>query len=589
MALFGLRLAGVSAGLVLAVAAVVAEPAARSAISAPETSAPPKAAQAQQSPSGASQLPLDVAQASYLYIVRYDHWSESDEKGFEEFLTGIGESDCTRVNACLHGPDNPFRSSDPPGIYFHADCADLPYVLRAYYAWKRGLPFSYATALEPRGRSRDIRYSRYGNEIIERKDVTTGSTTGYGLMETLSDNISSAYYRIPPDLQEPQLPDHYSPAIRTNAIRVGTVIYDPNGHVATVYKIEPDGRIHYFDAHPDNSVTRGLYDLRFTRTLPARGAGFKNWRPVKLVGYTRRADGALVGGRVILTRNEDLADYSMEQFYGNGPHPWPDAQWEMGGFRIYGELTNYYDYVRAKLAGGRLAFDPVKEVGDMVDSNCADLHYRADAVALAIGAGVQNRSQPDRLPSNIYGTEGDWETYSTPSRDARLKTAFKELRDQTQRFVEMYERGGDPHLVYTGGDMVADLIDTYDRHAAMCSVTYQRTDGSKITLSYEQARARLFLMSFDPYHCVEHRWGATDPAELGTCRDGQTKRSWYVKEQKLRNQIDRTYDVEMDFSLDELDEDGPGHGLARAPDIDARGYLMRVRGAQPGHPVYGEP
>ena len=75
----------------------------------------------------------------------------------------------------------------------------------------------------------------------------------------------------------------------------------------------------------------------------------------------------------------------------------------------------------------------------MVHSNCEDLKYRAEAVDLAILNKVQLKSQPDRLPQNIYGTEGEWEEFSTPSRDARLKTSFKELRDQVQRFVEWQE------------------------------------------------------------------------------------------------------------------------------------------------------
>ena len=85
----------------------------------------------------------------------------------------------------------------------------------------------------------------------------------------------------------------------------------------------------------------------------------------------------------------------------------------------------------------------MKEVADMVNSNCADLSYRADAVHLALEAGLQNQAEPERLPVNIYGTEGDWEDYSTPSRDARLKTAFKELRDTAERFMTLY-RAHDP-------------------------------------------------------------------------------------------------------------------------------------------------
>ena len=141
--------------------------------------------------------------ASSIYVIRYDRWTEADERGFGEFITGLGEANCRTVNDCLHSAGNPFRASDPPGVYFRSDCADLPYVLRAYYAWKRGLPFSYVSAVTPRGYTRDIRYSREGNAVAERKDVLSFSMSGYALLETLRDEISSATYRMHPDLDEP--------------------------------------------------------------------------------------------------------------------------------------------------------------------------------------------------------------------------------------------------------------------------------------------------------------------------------------------------------------------------------------------------
>ena len=236
---------------------------------------------------------------------------------------------------------------------------------------------------------------------------------------------------------------------------------------------------------------------------------------------------------------------------------------------LNGQAMDYYDYVRARLAGGRLLFDPVTEVREMVRSNCADLSYRADAVNEALQAGMQNRPQPPRLPMNIYGTEGDWETYSTPSRDARLKTAFKELRDNAERFITLY-RAHDRRLAYGGANLAADLLTAYDQAAAGCAVSYIRSDGMRVTFGYEQARQRLFRLSFDPYHCVERRWGA-EGAELSACRDGRAKRAWYDAEQGLRNQIDRTYEARMDFSLDELG----GSGVPQPPDTDARGYLLR--------------
>lgn len=478
------------------------------------------------------------AHADSFYVVRSDHWSEADEQGWRDFIAAVGGSDCATLDACLKGPANPFRGSDRPDFVFQSDCADLPYVLRFYYAWKRGLPFSFVSDLRALGPSRDIRYSAGGNAVAARFDVPSGTMSGYAVIQKMRDATSSASYRMHPASEDG---DFYPAAIEPGSIRPGTVVYDPAGHVGLVYKVDAKGRIHFFDAHTDYSLTETIYDLRFARDRPAIGAGFKNWRPVRLAG-----------GHIERAANKDIADYSLEQFFGNGKRP-VDADWKSGSFTLNGEVLDYYDYVRAKMAGGKLVFEPVAEVRDMARANCNDLRYRADAVELALAAGIQNRAEPARLPDNIYGTEGDWETWSTPSRDARLKTAFKYLRDQVQRFVEM-QRRGDPHLSYQGGDLVGDMLKAYDRETRFCRVA---------GLAYEEARQRLFAMSFDPYHCRERRWG-------GEC-DGEdpTKRAWYDAEQGLRNQLERTYAARMDFTLDEL----RARPVPAAPDTDVRAYL----------------
>ncbi len=501
-------------------------------------------------------------------------WSAADERGYGEFITAIGESGCRTVAQCITSPANPFRASDPRGFAFRADCADLPYFLRFYYAWKRGLPFSYVQRISPRGRTRDIRYSPRGNQVAGRRDVLTGDNA-LRVISNLRDQISSATYRIHPELGGDDL---YSPALDARSIRPGTTIYDPNGHLAVVYRVERDGRIRYIDSHPDNSLTRGTYDLRFVRASPGMGAGFKNWRPARLVGAARAPDGALVGGRVVLATNAQIPDFSLIQYFGTeflkmSSRP-ADAQWKSGAFMLNGGRMDYYDFLRASLSGGRLRFNPVREIADLVLSNCADLSYRAEAVDISLAAGIQNRPQPPRLPPNIYGTEGDWETYSTPSRDARLKTAFKEVRDNAERFLTLW-RAKDPQIVYNGFDLANDMLDTYDRASAQCTVSYRRSDGSQVRFGYEEARQRLFAMSFDPYHCVERRWGAS-ANEAATCRDSMLKRRWYEAQQRLRNQLDRSYEARMDFNLNEL-EAGRG-GVAQPPDTDARAFLMRERG-----------
>jgi len=399
--------------------------------------------------------------------------------------------------------------------------------------------------------------------------VLTGAGSATQLFVELRNAISSAMFRLHPDMEATDL---YPVKIDRKSLKPGTVLYDPNGHVAVVYKVEEDGRVLFMDAHPDNSLTRGTYGKKFVRSSPGMGAGFKNWRPLKLVGATQRPDGTLVGGRVEFARNAELPDYSAEQFYGNASRP-ADREWASGQFTIDGQPLDYYDYVRTKMAGGSLTFEPVQEVRNMVRANCEDLRYRAEAVDLAIRAGIQNKAQPARLPTNIYGTEGEWEEFSTPSRDARLKASFKELRDQVQRFVE-WHNAGDKRVRYQAGGIVKTLLQAYDEEAALCTITYLRSNGTPVSLSYEEIRKRLFLLSFDPYHCIERRWGATQPAELSTCRDDATKAAWYAAQQGLRNQIDRTYDARMDFTLAELQGPvTPGKGVSLQADIDVKGYL----------------
>ena len=499
-------------------------------------------------------------------------WTERDEKGFEEFVQRIGESGCRSVHACLTGAaSNPLhRASNPAGMNFYADCADLPYMLRAYFAWKNGLPFSYSTAVTPLGYSRDIRYTARGNIISARRDLVEAGIDARRAIPQIVDTISSAHYRYPPSYAGRLLPDHYPVKIARDSIKPGTIIYDPNGHVGVVYKVTAEGRIHYIDTHPDNSLTRGVYGKAFTRSSPGMGAGFKRWRPQTLVGAAQGADGSLHGGQIRLARDTEIPDWSDEQFFGTETSR--PKLWSQGKFVLNGEPLEYYDYVRRRLANAGFKYDPMEETRSMVRSLCEDLKYRVDAVDIAIKAQIHKRPQPERLPNNIYGTDGDWETYSTPSRDARLKTAFRELRDEIARFVALAASGSD-RLAYAGSDIRSDIRQVYVQETAACTITYTRSDGSEKRLSFAEVERRLFALSFDPYHCVERRWGAQDPEELATCADAADKRAWYEAEQRLRNQPDRTYDVRMGFALADLKRRLPGSGIDMPPAIDLRELL----------------
>ena len=460
--------------------------------------------------------PADAATATYR--ITKTTWTEADERGFGEFVQAIGESGCSTTDKCLKSPANPYRGTDPAGISWYADCADLPYVLRAYYAWKNGLPFSYVTAVSPVGRSRDIRYAASGNRPTARRDFLTGEVAGATLVRSVP-GISSAMFRIHPDYDDASLPsDLYSAAINRDSIRPGTVVYDPNGHLAVVYKVEDDGRILMIDAHPDNTISRISYGRKFVRARPSMGAGFKNWRRLTLEGATKAADGSYVGGRIVAASNAEHDDFGTEQFFGTEARGEDYDSWTDSVFVHNEEQVDYYDFVRRRIAKGDLKYEPVTEMRNMMRSLCDDIRYRAEAVDIAIANGIHQRAQPASLPANIYGTDGDWELYSTPSRDARLKTAFKEKRDLVEEYVKLW-RMDSPRVTYGGADLVGELLAAYDDEAAKCSVTYTNSAGSPVTLGYEDVRARLFRLSFDPYHCVEHRWGA-EGAEAATCTDG---------------------------------------------------------------------
>ncbi|WP_413942920.1 hypothetical protein [Bdellovibrio sp. HCB-162] len=520
-------------------------------------------------------------------------WTDLHERQFGEFVTRIGEAvekrQCWKVDNCLKSSANPYFNSDPAGLKYFADCADLPYYLRAYFSWKNGLPFSIVSEvkanLEP-GQDpkdvKDLRYNNLGNYVNKRYDVLTKNglfkNTYPNALEVLNDIVPgytfSATYRMLGDVDQDLFTDFYPAKIDRNGVRPGTVIYDPNGHVAIVYKVADDGRVFYIDAHPDNSLTMGMFTPKFVRSRPAQGAGFKNFRPLAVVDAKLDSSGNYIGGKIIAAANTQLASFGLEQYYGTQPDP---QGWSKGKFVVNGQTVNFYDYVRMSLMQGEQHIDPLKDMAQLTDDICVSLKDRVDAVEAARTSGVYLKPHPEKLPANIYGAEGEWEAYATPSRDARLKVAFIDLLNQTKSNIERYKKR-DPAIRYNGGNLAADLFAIYAQKAQACQFSYTTTNGLTVRMNLEAARQRLFAMSFDPYHCIENRWGARLDQEMASCTDDENKRAWYEKEKWLRNQPERKYDARMDYTLDEITGPMPGGvGIETAPDVDIVGYLKSQR------------
>ncbi len=504
------------------------------------------------------------------WSVKKIEWSASDEKSFQEFVRGIGRAKekrlCSTTENCIKNKDaNPmFVNRNPQGLSIFSDCADLPHVLRGYFAWMNDLPFSFPTGVGKASSQEtkpDIRYSTYGNKIISRRSVKTGDNVNT-IVKLIANSINSAMFRVPTKFDVDNnnvFNDFYPIKISRTSLTPGTVFYDPNGHVLVVYDVAEDGRVFMIDAHPDNSLTRQVYDeKKFIVSSPNYGAGFKKWRPV-----------SVAGGVTTPVRNNMIPDFSEIEYYGNGGGV-TDANWKQRKFIFNGETITFGEYVRRSLASGNLKYHPVVEVQEALASLCDDFRDRAKAVSDAVTSGVSKKPHPVKLPENIYGTHGEWESYSTPSRDARFKASMLSLKEMVETLLMKF-RNRDPMIDYTGNDLIGEIRKAYVERSTACTVAYTNSKGAPVTLNLDQVISRAFQLSFDPYHCPELRWGATGN-ELASCTDDANKRSWYTAQQNLRNAIDRNYDIRMDKTLQELP--GSGLGADKAAQVSLRPIIL---------------
>jgi hypothetical protein len=429
------------------------------------------------------------------------------------------------------------------------------------------------------GSTQDLRYSSNGNIVAGKRQVINSTGNAPDFIQRIGGEVSTAMFRTDPQTGGGRFHDDFYPIeISREAVRPGVIAYDIYGHVGIVYEVLEDGRILVVSSHPDNSVTRTTYGPNFLRAKPALGAGLKAWRPVFIEGATRQGDGSLKGGALRAAANESIPDFSMEQYFGNVPHP--SGEWHYGEFRFGDRTLTYYDYVRRKLAAPGFAYNPVDELRHNLQTICGAIRDRKVAVDRATSVGVHRLPHPAKLPPNIYGTYGEWEDYSTPSRDARLKISFIEARRNTQELVEHFA-ARDPSVRYEGTNLPQDLWQAFEQEKDACTVIYRRSDDMRVRLNLGHVMDRLWDLSFDPYHCPERRWGATG-AELESCADDAEKTRWYNAQRFLRYQAERTYDVKMDFTVDELQPpmsaspaEG-GLGVDAPADADIRKYLAKL-------------
>jgi hypothetical protein len=375
------------------------------------------------------------------------------------------------------------------------DCADLPYFLRAYFAWKVGLPIGYRAC--SRGSARTP--PRCGAPTI-----ATGFTgkpapaAGFrAVMRPLLDAVHSGSART---ALNDDATDFYPVPLTREALWPGTVYADPYGHVLMIAKWVPQtetqsGMLLAVDAQPDNSVARKRFwegTFLFAAT-PGAGPGFKSFRPLGPPPAHHPFDNAeLADGPRFAPYSDEQAGLAPEEFYAR-----------------VGRIIN---------PAGQ---DPVAAYEAMLDALVEQLETRVQSVE---NGARYLRTHPGAvipMPAGaaIFETMGPWEDYSTPSRDLRLIIALNVLERLADRIVlypELFVLNGRPP------EMAREEIQRlHAQRLRERQVGYQRSDGSPWQLSLAEVYARKTALetAYNPNDCPEVRWGAQPGTpEYATCR-----------------------------------------------------------------------
>jgi hypothetical protein len=387
---------------------------------------------------------------------------------------------------------------DGDGLRLEPDCADLPYFLRAYFAWKLGLPFGFSECNRGEGGTPPRCGRWHSNLEPPSSDPTELARMQDFFSRRLAWVVQSGAGRTPAANDRTDL---YPTRIAADTLVPGTVYADPYGHTLVVVRRLPQtatsgGLLLAVDAQPDGTVARKRYwrgTFLFAVDPSLGSAGFKHFRPVVREGAALRP----LDNREIAA-SADYGDYSLEQD-------------EAGA-------AGFYDRVDDVLSPSPR--DPVLAFRETIEALDEQIRARILSVANGeewVGAHPGTIAMPDG--AEIFETTGAWEDFATPARDLRLLIAIDVVRgfpDEVTRRPARFAIPADRSPAAIEDDLAA-LLRT---EATSRSFTYTRSDGSvwTLTLADVVARAGALEAAYDPNDCVEVRWGApADSAEASTC------------------------------------------------------------------------
>jgi hypothetical protein len=442
------------------------------------------------------------------------------------------------------------RNEDTTQTGLRPDCADFVYFLRAYFAFKMGLPFGYSNCSRGFGGKPPKCYQWFDVEHPEvtrpppppDQDAALAAETPppapppqpsrlmrlFGQSEPPAETPAAT----PPAKAPPPKPkrptsfgeylrdvgdvvhtgavragddnaDFYIVPLTKEALRPGTVYADPYGHVLMLVRRVPEvngtpGVFLAVDAEPDGSITRKRFwrgNFLFAHE-PALGTpGFKHFRPIVRDngGPLRRLSNAEIG------KNSQYGDFSIDQS-------------QMSAEDFYDRMDDVMS--PEPLDPGRAMTDAITSLSEQIKTRVTAVENGRKYQAKQTG----DTSMPDG--ASIFETTGAWEDYSTPARDLRLLIAI----DVVRGFPDRFARRSDRYAIPAGksvADMKNELQGALASELASRKVTYTRSDGSAWTLSVKDVVDRVtdFEMAYNPNDCVELRWGAPENSEeASTCK-----------------------------------------------------------------------
>jgi len=421
---------------------------------------------------------------------------------------------------------------DEKKLVIQPDCADLPYFLRAYFAFKMGLPFGYSKCSRGGG-GQPPRCPAWWN--IQKEEPPPGPP----VQQTATGGLFGMFGEAPVARPAPRLPprpqglvpgfgyylrtivangvhsgsgrtaagdddtDYYPVQLKQETLRPGTVYADPYGHVLVISKRlaqsgDAAGVLLAVDGQPDGTVARKRFwrgNFLFAQDPALGGPGFKRFRPI--VGEKNGVLRRLTNDEI--AKDPQYGDYSLDQS-------------QLG-------IEDFYDRMDDVMSPAPL--DPSRAMKEAITALEEQVKTRVTSVEngrkYQNGSGAQV-AMPDG--ASIFETTGAWEDFATPSRDLRLLIAIDVVRgfpDRVARRPERYAMPKGKSVV----DVKAELESTLASELTARKFSYTRSDGSPWTLALKDAvdRTAELEMAYNVNDCVELRWGAPDNSdEASTCK-----------------------------------------------------------------------